>query len=151
MIYKASAFNVNSSNVKALLELESRASTILSPHDSILFNLSQLKALIDSLSAYQYYTPRSFFQYCLISFQISRIALLIQKQIQLFFLLGGGNIENLVEVLKRSCCQEEKLRVLEQFEDRISGGFNKKLQDLILKARLFPLLESILCDHFCTL
>lgn len=141
--------DVNSPAVKALLDLESKASTILSPHDSILSNLTQLKALIDNLSVYQCYTPRSFFQYCLISYQISRIALSIQKQIQLFF--DRKNIENLVEVLKGSCGEEEKLRILEQFEDRISGVFDRELQNLILKARLFPLLESILCDHSCTL
>jgi len=141
--------DVNSPAIKDLLELENRAPIILSPHDSILSNLSQLKTLIDSLALYQRYTPRSLIQYCLISHQITRIALSIQKEIQLCF--DKENIENLVKVLKGSCGEEEKLSVLGQFQDRISGGFDRELQDLILKARLFPLLESILCDHSCPL
>ncbi|RZC28867.1 Acetolactate synthase 1, chloroplastic isoform C [Glycine soja] len=39
--------------------------------------------------------------------------------------------------------------LLTQFHDRVSQGFNRELQDLVLKLKLFSLLESVLFDSKC--
>ena len=39
--------------------------------------------------------------------------------------------------------------LLTQFRDRVSQGFNRELQDLVLKLKLFSSLESVLFDAKC--
>lgn len=42
------------------------------------------------------------------------------------------------------------MKLLTQFEGRVSQGFNRELQDLVLKSKVFSLLETILCNPSCS-
>lgn len=46
--------------------------------------------------------------------------------------------------------EDELVKLLTQFEDRVLQGFNRELQDLVLKSKVFTLLESVLCDSNCS-
>ncbi|KAL8170509.1 hypothetical protein V2J09_022313 [Rumex salicifolius] len=46
--------------------------------------------------------------------------------------------------------EDGKVRALVQFKDRLSMGFDKDLQDLILGEKVFSVLESALCDDSCS-
>jgi len=46
--------------------------------------------------------------------------------------------------------EEELVKLLVQFEDRVSLGFNREIQDLVLRFRVFSSLESILCEPKCS-
>ncbi|CAO2825842.1 unnamed protein product, partial [Amaranthus hypochondriacus] len=139
---------IHSPQINNILELENSAPIILSPQNPIRSYLKNLKNLINNLKSYQNYSPQSFIHRRIISYQISSLVLLLQKEIQICF--DKENISNLVKVLQESCDEEEKLRALRQFDDRISTGFDLELQNLILKTGLFPVLESILCHDSCS-
>ncbi|GAB4854605.1 hypothetical protein Ancab_023187 [Ancistrocladus abbreviatus] len=143
--------DINSSAIKAFLELENQSNAVLSQYPD-LFKLSQhlahLKTIINKLKSCQDYSFGSFICRRSSGYQITRIASLISKEIRL--LLDRESIEVLVEVLQESLDEEEKMKVLEHFEARLSRGFDRELQDLILELKVFPLLESCLCDTTCS-
>ncbi|KAK9268780.1 hypothetical protein L1049_000542 [Liquidambar formosana] len=142
--------------IKALLELETESDAILStdPNLSTLsLHLSNLKSLVETLQKTRgHHSLRSFLTRRASTHSISRLAGSIESEIQAW--IDRESIENLSRALQEPFTnnknEDEKLiKVLTQFETRVSQGFNRDLQDLILKWKLFTSLESILCNEKC--
>ncbi|GAB2275439.1 hypothetical protein Dimus_010196 [Dionaea muscipula] len=144
--------DVNSPTIKAFLELEPRSNTILAqvPDLSQLSQLlARLKTLVNNLKSLQNYSFWSFVRRRIISFEITALAASIAGEIKARF--DRESMQKLVHVLQESVSDDDKkLRVLVQFQRRISKGFDRGLQDLVLKLRVFPVLESILRDASCS-
>ncbi|KAJ4953373.1 hypothetical protein NE237_030205 [Protea cynaroides] len=138
----------NSSAMKALLELETEADNILSndPNLSILSkHLTCLKTLVDKVGRSQGYSLRSFLHRQIQNYEISRVAGSIENEIQAW--IDRKNIENLVSALQGSSIdEEEKVKLLSQLEARLSQGFSRNLQDLVLNSKVFSVLEFVLCN-----
>ncbi|XP_062078175.1 uncharacterized protein LOC133782801 [Humulus lupulus] len=139
----------NSSSIKALLELETESDNILSkdPNLSTLSkHLSHLKALVQSLqSSRAHHGLTSFLTRRLTTHSLSRVAAAIESEIQSW--IDRESVESLSRCLREPSQhnEDELVKLLTQFEDRVSEGFNRELQDLILKSKLFSSLESVLC------
>ncbi|KAF8407167.1 hypothetical protein HHK36_006293 [Tetracentron sinense] len=137
----------NSSSLNALLELENEADTFFSndPHLSNLsHHLSNLKTLVNKLQQCQDYSIGSFLRRPFYNHEISCVAGSIEREIQAW--IDREMVENLVKSIQGSVCEDEKVKILSQFETRVSQGFNRDLQDLVLKANVFSALESVLCN-----
>ncbi|GAB4832788.1 hypothetical protein Ancab_006804 [Ancistrocladus abbreviatus] len=143
----------NSSAIKALLELETESDSILScdPNLSQLsHHLSYLKALVESLQQTRGHGLRSFLRRRASTHEIARIAGSIESEIQAW--IDRESLENLVKSLHGYSSSPsnsdvaELIQLLTQFVDRVSQGFNRELQDLVLKSKVFSLLESVLCN-----
>jgi len=139
----------SSSAINALLELETESDAILSkdPNLSTLSqHLSDLKVLVDTLQ--KSHGLKSFLTRRVSTHSISRVAASIESEIQAW--IDRECIETLTGVLREQQHpfdnEDELIKLLTQFEDRVSQGFNHELQDLVLKSKLFSLLESILCN-----
>ncbi|CAK7345340.1 unnamed protein product [Dovyalis caffra] len=143
----------NSPAVKALLELETESDTILSkdPHLSTLSqHLATLKSLVATLEQSCGHGLRSFLTRRVSTQAISRVAGSIEMEIQAW--IDRESIESLMKGLKEPSQTEEDelVSLLSQFEERVSQGFNRELQDLVLKSKIFCLLEKIVCDPSCS-
>ncbi|XVE98412.1 hypothetical protein REPUB_Repub03eG0104400 [Reevesia pubescens] len=142
----------NSSAIKALLELETESDSILSndPHLSSLSQyLADLKTLVETLERTRGYGLRSFLTRRVSTHSISRVAGSIESEIQAW--IDRESIESLIKGLKEPWKNEDELvRLLAQFEDRVSQGFNRELQNLVLKSKAFSVLQSVLCDPNCS-
>lgn len=142
----------NSAAIKALLELETESDTILSkdPHLSSLSQLlSNLKSLVQTLQSSRGLSLKSFLTRRVSTYSISRVAGSIETEIQGW--IDRESVENLTKALKDPSNNEDELvKLLTQFETRVLQGFNRELQNLVLKAKIFTSLETILCDSNCS-
>lgn len=142
----------SSSAIKALLELETESDNILSkdPNLSTLSqHLSNLKTLVETLkNSRGHLSLKSFLTRRASTHSISRVAGSIESEIQAW--IDRESIETLTRVLREQTKfnnnEDELTKLLTQFENRVSQGFNRELQDLVLKSKLFLTLEAILCD-----
>jgi hypothetical protein len=142
----------SSSAIKALLELETESDNILSkdPNLSTLSqHLSNLKTLVETLkNSRGHLSLKSFLTRRASTHSISRVAGSIESEIQAW--IDRESIETLTRVLREQTKfnnnEDELTKLLTQFENRVSQGFNRELQDLVLKSKLFSTLEAILCD-----
>lgn len=139
----------SNSSIKALLELELVSKSILSSdrHLSTLSShLSDLKNLIQTQEdSKPEQGIRSFLTNRIRAHAISRAASFIESEIQAC--IDRENILNLTKILEEwsSWDEESLLTQLSQFRDRLAQGFDMHLQDTLLKSRLIPELESLLC------
>ncbi|CAL1414792.1 unnamed protein product [Linum trigynum] len=149
--------NPTSAAMNPLLQLETESDGILSddPNLSALSHrLAELKSLVDD---YNRRSPnrssiRSFLARRVSTHSISKVAGSIESEIQAW--IDRESVESLARSLKKEPPpkgqeeqeEEELASLLGQFENRISQGFNRELQDLVLKARIFGSLGRILCD-----
>ncbi|XAR69394.1 hypothetical protein NMG60_11000947 [Bertholletia excelsa] len=131
----------------AILELETQLANLLSS-DSSLFDLSvslsNLRTQLRSLRDSQGYTLRSFIRRQIASYEISKIGGTIETQVQKW--VDQETVKKLVQVLQESVDEDEKVDALIQFENRVSDGFERDLQEIILRARVFSILEWIVSD-----
>ncbi|KAK3039975.1 hypothetical protein RJ639_027165 [Escallonia herrerae] len=139
----------NSSAIKALLELETESDSILStdPHLSALsHHLAALRTLISTLRGSRGKLDiKSFLARRVSSHEIFRLAGAIESEIQAW--IDRETIEKLTRLASRGSQEEDELvSVLDQVRNRLSQGFNRELQDLILKSKLYQELEWILCS-----
>lgn len=138
--------------IKALLELDTTADTILST-DPKLFKLSKLlcnlKPVFKTLEKSQGYSVCSLLRRKVANYEISRIASSIETEIQAW--IDRERIGNLPKILEESIDEDEKFEALIEFESRVShGGFDRELQDLILKAKIFSIFELLLRESKCS-
>lgn len=146
----------NSSAIKALLELETESDALLSedPHLSTLSqHLADLKTLVQTLHKSRGRNSlRSFLARRVSTHSISRVAGSIETEIQAW--IDREHIERLTKALKDldgdGGNEDELLKLLTRFEGRVSQGFSRELQDLVLKSKVFSLLETILCNPSCS-
>ncbi|PSS24509.1 Protein like [Actinidia chinensis var. chinensis] len=141
------------SAIKALLELETESESILSTDPSLSalsHHLSSLKTIVDSLeNSRARHGLRSFVTRRVTTHEISRVAGSIESEIQAW--IDRESIENLASALAHApplSDDDEKalIRILAHFQNRLSQGFNRELQDLILKSKVFSELESVLIN-----
>ncbi|KAL8094664.1 hypothetical protein AgCh_036263 [Apium graveolens] len=136
----------NSSAIKALLELQTETDSILSSDpllSKLSHHLSDLKSLIQTRdNSYGQVSLKSFLTRRASSHEISKVACLIETEIQSW--IDREIIENLTISLRKLDTDEVLVERIEQFSRRISEGFSRELQDLILKSRVFEALELIL-------
>ncbi|KAL6226264.1 hypothetical protein ACLB2K_000227 [Fragaria x ananassa] len=134
--------------INALLELETESDSLLSrdPHLSTLsHHLATLKTLVASLrKSTHHHSLRSFLTRRASTQSLSRLAGSIESEIQAW--IDRESLDTLTKALKQQDNEEELFKLLSQFEDRVLRGFDRELQDLVLKTRVFNLIESCLCD-----
>lgn len=143
--------NSNSSAIKALLELETESNSLLSsdPHLSALSrHLSSLKDLVHTLQKSRGHSLTSFLTRRASTQSISRVAGSIESEIRAW--IDRERVEDLTRALRELADDDEQVKLLTQFENRVSQGFSHELQDLILKSKVFSLLESVLCNPNCS-
>ncbi|KAI4380472.1 hypothetical protein MLD38_006658 [Melastoma candidum] len=139
----------SSSSIKALLELQTESDALLSS-DPYLCNLSNhlstLKSLVQKLRGSKGYSLRSFLTRHASAHSISRVAESIGSEIQAW--IDREIVEELMNRLKElnggGDDEEEVIRLLGRFEKRVSQGFDRELQDLVLKSKLLVRLEESL-------
>ncbi|KAE9601778.1 hypothetical protein Lal_00040789 [Lupinus albus] len=144
--------NSNSPSIKALLELQTESDNILSsdPNLSTLSqHLTRLKSLVDTLNCSNaHLSLRSFLTRRISTHSISRVAGSIETEIQAW--IHRESVETLSRTLRDpNHNPDELVTLLTQFDERVSHGFNRKLQDLVLKFKIFSSLENILFDPKC--
>ncbi|KAL1335122.1 hypothetical protein HN51_064060 [Arachis hypogaea] len=142
--------------IKALLELHTESDTILSndPNLSALsHHLSRLKHLVDHInsttSRHRPHSLRSFLSRRLSTHSISKLANSIESEIQAW--IDRESIHSLSRHLNDHLAPDHLIALLTQFRQRLSQGFNRDLQDLVLKNKIFSSLESVLFDAKCSL
>lgn len=143
--------NSNSSAIKALLELETESNSLLSsdPNLSALSrHLSSLKDLVHTLQKSRGHSLTSFLTRRASTQSISRVAGSIESEIRAW--IDRERVEDLTRALRELADDDELVKLLTQFENRVSQGFSHELQDLILKSKVFSLLESVLCNPNCS-
>ncbi|KAM0017937.1 putative armadillo-like helical protein [Helianthus debilis subsp. tardiflorus] len=138
----------NSPAINALLELQHESDSILSndPHLTPLStHLTALKTLITS-PVQRHNGLRSFIIRRVNSHEVSKLAGSIESEIDRW--IGREIVEALTQTLRRGNELKEEVLIdlIEQFEARIARGFDRDLQDSILRSKVFNELESILCD-----
>ncbi|KAL5547742.1 hypothetical protein UlMin_002973 [Ulmus minor] len=143
----------NSSAINALLELETESDNILSKDPSLSAlsqHLASLKSLVETLQKSRGRRGiGSFLARRVSTHSISRVAGSIGDEIQAW--IDRESVESLCRALRDPANNEEELiKLLTQFEDRVLEGFNSELQDLVLKSKVFSFLESTLCDDNCS-
>ncbi|KMT02751.1 hypothetical protein BVRB_8g193380 [Beta vulgaris subsp. vulgaris] len=144
----------NSSAIKALLELETESDTILSDPNlsQLAHHLSYLKTLVETLrTTREHTTLKSFLKRRVSTHQIARVAESIESELQAW--IDRESVESLVKALRGSRSESrdseknaELITELARFQGRVAQGFNRELQDLVLKAAVFTELETVLID-----
>lgn len=144
-------FSKSKTTFEALSKLEAEAGNLLST-DPNLFIISQLlcnlNTLLEMLEKSQGYSLSSLLCRQITSYKISQDAFTIETEIQAF--LDKENVQILARTLKDSEDEDQKVKVLIEFRNRVCQGFNRDFQDLVLRAKVFSILETILCVSMCS-
>ncbi|KAH7847216.1 hypothetical protein Vadar_023401 [Vaccinium darrowii] len=142
----------NLAAIKTFQELHAELDPVLTT-DPTLSNLSQLvsnlKTQLNNLQNSQGHSLKSFVRRRIVDHEISCIVASIDVEVQAW--INRETIRNLVRVLLDSDDEEEKAKALTRFEKRLSSGFNRDLQELVLKAKVFSILESMLSESKCSI
>ncbi|CAI0474858.1 unnamed protein product, partial [Linum tenue] len=129
------------------LETESAATSLLSS-DPNLFKLSKLltdlKTLHRDLEKLSGYSLKSILRRRITAYRIYQLGSKIEAEIQVYF--DREQIQKLARTLQLTEEEEEKFRLLEEFVERLGKRFDSEFQESILKAKLFSILESQLCE-----
>ncbi|KAL3746546.1 hypothetical protein ACJRO7_015499 [Eucalyptus globulus] len=123
--------------IRALLNLGNEISALLDTVPN-LFKLSHLlcnlQTALNELEATRGYGLRSIIRRQAIYYKISQLAGQIEREAQAY--LDKDNIFRLVRTLDRSRDEGEQVKVLTELEERLSRGFDRDYQELILKAKV---------------
>ena len=138
-------FKTDHSNaaIEALLELEPKAQALFSTDPSLRtlsHTLSNLKTLIHS---HRHHGGGGFLRRQIAAFKISKLARSLESEIQAY--VDRVTVMDLVKtLLRKEANEDEKINALVAFEERLSQGFDLGFQELILRAKVFPILEQTL-------
>jgi hypothetical protein len=149
--YPISLTNNSETAVEALSKLEAEAAAVVStnPHIfSLCRLLCNLKTLLETLEKSQGYSLKPVLRRQITSYKISRISCKIDAEIQAF--LDRESVQSLARTLQESADEEKKVKVLAEFRNRVCQGFDRDFQELVLRAKVFSILESILSDSMCS-
>lgn len=138
--------------IKFLLEPETKPYSVLF-ETPCLSKLSQLlcnlKTLIEKLEKIQDHGLKSLVRRQITRHKISQVVKSIEAEIRAYF--DRVSVVNLVKTLElEESEEEEKVEVLSEFTKRMLKGFDIDFQDLVLKAKVFSILEKLLCDSNCS-
>ncbi|MED6182490.1 hypothetical protein PIB30_028870 [Stylosanthes scabra] len=138
-------FKTDQSNaaIEALLELEPKAQALFSTDPNlrtISHTLSNLKTLIKNHGSSD---GGTFLRRQIAAFKISKLARSLESEIQAY--VDRVTVIDLVKTLLREDAREdEKINTLVALEERLSQGFDLGFQDLVLRAKIFQILEQTL-------
>ncbi|KAK7283097.1 hypothetical protein RIF29_12376 [Crotalaria pallida] len=133
--------------IDAFLVLEAKSVAIFQTHPNLRHlseSLSTLKAQIEKLEKFKGFGLRSLLRRQITLHKISHLANSIESQIQRY--LDRVTVRDLVITMEHRDDEEEKVKALVEFQERLSQGFDLDFQDLILKARVFNILERTLFE-----
>ncbi|KAK7311887.1 hypothetical protein RJT34_10340 [Clitoria ternatea] len=134
--------------IDTLLDLETKALATFST-DPNLRNLSNLlvslRTLIENLDKLQGYGLPSLLRRHLTNYKISHLARSVESEAQAC--IDRITVEDLVHTLQGPSEEEEQVKVLVEFRQRLSQGFDLGFQDLVLRAKVFTLLECMLFER----
>ncbi|KAF5748164.1 hypothetical protein HS088_TW04G00114 [Tripterygium wilfordii] len=137
--------------IRALLATAADADPIMFD-DSSFFKLGQLirtlKTHLKELEKSQDRSFRTLLRRQITYYKVSKLGYVIEAEIQAYF--DQESVRNLVTTLQESEDEDQKVEVLDEFEERLSRGFDREFQELVLKAKVFTVLESLLCDSTCS-
>ncbi|KAI4376883.1 hypothetical protein MLD38_014591 [Melastoma candidum] len=110
--------------------------------------LSDLRKLHEDLESSQGYGVGSFLRRQRIYYNLSWAGLEIDREIQAY--VDKEAVSKLVTALRDTSAEveddDEKVRLLIEFEERLAKGFDRGYQDQILTARVFNLIDSTVCE-----
>lgn len=137
--------------IKVLLELETEADTLLSTDPNLATlsrHLSSLKTLVRSTTRRHRRGGAllAFLTRRLSALEVSRLAAAIESDIQAW--IDRETVGQLLDALRcheSESAEEQKLNALARFENRVSQGFDRELQDLVLRSRVLASLEKVIC------
>ncbi|PON89870.1 LOW QUALITY PROTEIN: Coatomer beta subunit [Trema orientale] len=134
--------------IEALFELETTAEPIISENPSLFINLSRLlvnlRTLLQNLEKLQGFNLRSLCFRPITNYKILQISRAIESEIE--SCIDREIVLELVTELGRSTDEDEQVRILIEFRHRVSKGFDRDFQELVLRGRAFSVLESVLAD-----
>ncbi|PON71330.1 Coatomer beta subunit [Parasponia andersonii] len=134
--------------IAALFELETIAEPIISENPSLFINLSRLlvnlRTLLQNLEKLQGFNLRSLCFRPITNYKILQISRAIEPEIE--SCIDREIVLELVTELGRSTDENERVRILIEFRHRVSKGFDRDFQELVLRGRAFSVLESVLVD-----
>ncbi|CAJ1973696.1 unnamed protein product [Sphenostylis stenocarpa] len=137
--------------IDTLLDLEAKAHAAFSS-DPNLSNLSRilssLPTLIDKLHKHRGYFPRSLLHRHLTNCKISHLAHALRSEIQSY--IDRVTVRDLVDTLQEPSSgddEQHQVKALVEFRQRLSQGFDLEFQDLVLRAKVFTLLECVLLEN----
>ncbi|CAL0305723.1 unnamed protein product [Lupinus luteus] len=133
--------------IEAFLNLQAKSVAIFNTHPNLHHlsdSLSTLKTLIEKLQKFQGFGLRSLLHRQITLHKISQLANSIESEIQHY--LDRVTVHDLVNTMEQGFNEEEKVKALVEFQQRLSKGFDLNFQDLILKARVFSILEGTLIE-----
>ncbi|WCJ30334.1 hypothetical protein M5689_011901 [Euphorbia peplus] len=125
--------------IEALLDLQTQKAPIFSSSPNLSLLLSRLKTLKPSNG----YSLKAILRRQLVNYRIYQLAFEIEAEIQT---LIDQEIIRIISNLREIEVEDEKLMGLREFEKRLLQGFDSEFQELILKSKGFPILESLIGD-----
>ncbi|KAF3447089.1 hypothetical protein FNV43_RR12269 [Rhamnella rubrinervis] len=137
--------------IEALLELATNADTILSSNPNlsdITQSLTNLKELLEDLERIQGYGLHSLVSYVITKKKISKTGYEMEAKLQSH--IDRESAVDLVQILTKSKDENEKVEALARFDNRLAQGFDWDYQELILRGKIFTIIESILCGSTCS-
>ncbi|TKY74748.1 hypothetical protein E2542_SST03511 [Spatholobus suberectus] len=135
--------------VGTVLDLETKAQAAFSSDPNLRklsHMLSSLRTLIKKLDKFQGYAPLSLLHRHVTNYKISHLARAIDSEIQSY--VDRVTVRDLVAALQEPSLEEEQqVKVLAEFRQRLSQGFDLGFQELVLRAKVFTLLECVLFEN----
>ncbi|WJX90376.1 hypothetical protein P8452_72279 [Trifolium repens] len=139
-------FSESDSSIKALFQLH----TILPSDSNLSHHLNNLKSLVNSLHNSKP-SLKSFITRPLSTHSITKTAASIESELQSWIDRETvTTLSRLVTTTNNNNDEDELLSLLTRFSHRVTQGFNRELQQLILNFKLFSSLESLLFDAKCS-
>jgi hypothetical protein len=141
-------FSESDSSIKALFQLH----TILPSDSNLSHHLNNLKSLVNSLHNSKP-SLKSFITRPLSTHSITKAAASIESELQSW--IDRETVTTLSRLVTTTTIttnnnDEDELLSLTRFSHRVTQGFNRELQQLILNFKLFSSLESLLFDAKCS-
>lgn len=138
--------------IEALLELGNQADPLIST-DPSLFNLNQLlsnlKTLLEKLEKLQGYGLRALLHRQLTTYKISQLGFAIEAEIQAH--IDQKNVHSFVKTVTEPVEDDDrKMKALMGLQSRLAEGFDKEYQQMILRAKVFSILEFLVCESMCS-
>ncbi|KAE9603699.1 hypothetical protein Lal_00002309 [Lupinus albus] len=133
--------------IEAFLNLQAKSVAIFNTHPNLRHlsdSLSTIKTLIENLQKFKGFGLRSLIHRQITLHKISQLSNSFESEIQHY--LDYVTVRDLVKTMEQGFNEEEQVKVLVEFQQRLSQGFDLDFQDLILKARVFSILEGTLIE-----
>ncbi|KAJ4850007.1 hypothetical protein Tsubulata_016243 [Turnera subulata] len=134
--------------IEAISGIESEAGEDLSSEPNLLKLcqlLEELKTQLEKLKRFQDYSLKSLVYHQFTKYEIYQLSFAVEAEIQAF--IDRDFVQNIVRTLLEEDPEEEEvLGALKELEERVSQGFDREFQELILRGKVFSILEWLICE-----